>query len=105
MSRARDKRIRIEAAATVQDANGEMVPGWVFFAVMWANVFDISGKEYVAAGATQNPVQTKMDIAYKAGIVPNMRVLLGADIYNIEAALGQDHVDLLLMCSRGVNNG
>lgn len=100
MSLARDKRIRIESPTTVQDANGEMIPGWTLFAVVWANVYDISGREYVAAGATQNDARTKMDIEYKAGIVPNMRVLLGSDEYNIEAVLGQDHVSLLLMCHR-----
>jgi len=100
MSYARDKRIRIEAPATVQDANGEMIPGWSHFATVWANVFDVSGREYVAAGATQNSALTKMDIEYRAGVVANMRVLLDADIYNIEAVLGQDHVSLLLMCKR-----
>lgn len=96
----RNKRIRIEAPAQVQDANGEMIPGWVLVAVVWANVFDLTGREYVAAGATQNSAQTRMDIEYRAGILPNMRVLLGSDAYNIESVLGQDHLSLLLMCKR-----
>lgn len=96
----RDKRIRIEAPATVQDTNGEMIPGWSLVAVVWASVVDVTGREYVAAGATQNAAMTKMNIAYRTGLAPNMRVLLGADVYNIEAVLGQDHIDLLLMCRR-----
>jgi head-tail adaptor len=60
----------------------------------------VSGREYVAGGATQDAAVTKMDIAYRAGIDASMRVLLGADVYNIEAVLGQDHISMLLMCKR-----
>ncbi len=89
----------------MQDANGEMVPGWPTFATVWAEVEDISGREYVVAGSTQNSVTTTMTIRYRAGVIQNMRVMMGAVPYNIEAVLGQDKKELLLMCSRGVNNG
>jgi hypothetical protein len=37
--------------------------------------------------------------------VPAMRALCGADVYDIEAVLGQDRRVLTLMCSRGSNDG
>jgi len=96
----RTKRITIQSRADVQNSIGEMIPAWTTFAVMWAHVADLSGREYTAADATQNTAQTSMNIKYKAGLVADMRVLLGSDIYNIEAVLGQDKQNLTLMCKR-----
>jgi SPP1 family predicted phage head-tail adaptor len=93
-------KITIQAPGTTQDAIGQPIPGWTDFASVRADIFDISGREYVAAAAVQNAAQTKMMIRYLAGIVPDMRVLDGTVAYNIEAVLGQDRVSLLLMCKR-----
>lgn len=95
-----NRRIVIQAPITSQDANGEPVAGWTMVATVWASIEDITGREYLAAAGTQNPVQTKIAIRYRAGIVPAMRVLDGETAYNIEAVLGQDRISLLLMCSR-----
>lgn len=95
-----NKRITIQSAGLVQDDIGEMVPGWPTFAEVWAEITDISGKEYIAAGAVQNLVQTKIRIRYRAGIVASMRAVHGTDTYKIESVLGQDKRSLLLMCSR-----
>lgn len=95
-----DQRITIESPGETQDENGEMVPGWTLVATVWASVVDISGREFVAAGAIQNKAQTKVVIRFRDGILPAMRVLHRGIAYNIEAVLGQDRVELLLMCSR-----
>jgi SPP1 family predicted phage head-tail adaptor len=97
------RRVTIQQKATTQDAYGQPVQTWTDVAEVWADIRDMSGKEYFAAQATQNPVQTKITIRYRAGIVPAMRVIYGSDTYNIEAVLGQDKISLLLMCSRGLN--
>ena len=96
-----NKRIRIQAPATGQDEYGEPLAGWVDVAQVWAEVMDLTGRQYVAAGATQNTVQTTVAIRYRAGIDAGMRVLHGADVYDIEAVLGQDRRELKLMCKRG----
>jgi SPP1 family predicted phage head-tail adaptor len=95
-----NRRITIQQQATTQDEYGQPVETWTTFAEVWAEIRDMTGKEYFAAQATQNAVQTKITIRYRAGIVPAMRVVHGADVYNIEAVLGQDKISLLLMCSR-----
>jgi len=100
-----NQRITLLAPATGQDAAGQPFTGWADFATVWASLTDVSGKEYIAAGGLQNAAQTKILIRYQDGIVPAMRVLHGPDVYNIEAVLGQDHLSLMLMCTRGVNNG
>ena len=95
-----DRLITIQAPGTTQNEIGEVVEAWTTFAQVWAYVSDISGREYVESGATQNEAQTKVQIRHIDGVVPNMRVTLGSDVYNIESVLGQDRVSLLLMCKR-----
>jgi SPP1 family predicted phage head-tail adaptor len=95
-----NKRITIQQNGITQDEIGEPVNGWSDVATVWASIMDISGREYVAAAAAQNSVTTKIVIRHRAGIAPAMRVIHGADTYNIEAVLGQDNRTLLLMCAR-----
>lgn len=100
-----NKRITIQQAGTTQDANGEIIEAWSTFAAVWAGIQDITGREYLAAAATQNATTSKITIRHLDGVLPAMRVMHGADIFNIEAVLGQDGRQLLLMCSRGVGDG
>jgi len=72
---------------------------------IWAGVRDLTGRQYVAAGGTQNAVQTEIEIRYRAGVLPAMRIVHGADIYDIEAVLDQQGRALKLMCSKGANRG
>ena len=95
-----NKRVTIKSLGTTQDALGEIVPTWSTHATVWASVVDITGKEFIAAGSTQNSVQTKIAIRYLSTVKPAMRVYYGSDIYNIEAVLGQDKKSLVLMCVR-----
>lgn len=95
-----NKRITIQSPAAGQDATGEPAVGWTDIATVWASIVDVSGREYVAAGGTQNSALTKITIRHRDGIVPSMRVVHGSDAYNVEAVLGQDRRSLLLMCSR-----
>ena len=98
-------RVTIQTPATGQNAYGEPNTGWTDVATVWAGVADVSGREFLAAAATQNVVQTKITIRYLAGVVASMRVLHGSVAYNIEAVLSSDTRQMLLMCSRGVNDG
>jgi SPP1 family predicted phage head-tail adaptor len=97
-----DNRITLQVQSTTQDAYGQQVETWAVVATVWAEVRDVSGKEYFAAQATQNTVQTKIRIRWRDGVVPAMRVVHGSVAYNIEAVLehGGRKSELLLMCSR-----
>jgi SPP1 family predicted phage head-tail adaptor len=95
-----NKRVTLQSRSTDQDATGQPLNTWADVATVWAEVNDISGREYLAAGGVQNSAQTKITIRYRDGVVPSMRVLHGDAVYNIEAVLGRDKRTLLLMCSR-----
>lgn len=102
-----NKRVLIQVHAAGQDAAGQPLPaGWGNLlndgdGKVWAGISDISGREFAAAGATQNKVVSTITIRYRAGIEAKMRILHGGLIYNIEAVLGQDGRTLALMCSKG----
>lgn len=100
-----NKRVTIQAPATGQDELGQPIIGWTNFIMtgdgkVWASVADVSGREYIAAGAVQSAVLTKITIRYRDGVVAAMRVLQGGDVYGIEAVLRQGPRDLLLVCKR-----
>jgi SPP1 family predicted phage head-tail adaptor len=97
-----NERVTIQAPGVAQDENGEPVAGWTDVATLWAGVVDITGREYVAAGATQASAQTKITIRYTPGIVPAMRVVHGTNVYDVESVLGQYRKQLVLMCTRKV---
>ncbi len=102
-----NKRITLQVIGQAQDAAGQPIAAdWTNFIAdgdgkVWAEIRDVSGREFVAAGATQNQVMTTITIRYRAGVLDKMRALHGADVYRIEAVLGQDQRTLALMCSRG----
>jgi SPP1 family predicted phage head-tail adaptor len=106
-----NKRVVIQSRDTGQDAYGEPLN-------TWTNVFDtpdgkiaaevksMSGRQYFAANAAQNPVTTQITVRrYSQAILPAMRVVDGSDIYDIEAVLKQLDGTLLLMCVSGLSNG
>lgn len=93
-------RIRIQQRVNEQDDTGEVSQEWQDVATVWADIADISGREFLSADAQQNEVSTKITIRYLAGIEPAMRVRYGDATYNIHAVLGLDRVTLLLMCAR-----
>jgi len=95
-------RITLQSQGMTQNEIGEMVPGWTdAFANVPASVYDGSGKEFIAAGAIQNTAVTRFTVRYMEGITNSMRVLFNATPYKIQAVLGQDRRQLVLMCVRG----
>ena len=100
-------RVTIEQLATTRDEFGGVVESWGTVAIVPAEVWPLSGREFIASQAAQAGVNARMTIRYVAGITPKMRVVHGSDIYNIEAVLPDQTLrrHLTLMVSTGVNNG
>ncbi len=105
LSMQMNQQVVLQALTPGRDAYGSPSTEWAAVATVAASVQDLTGREFVAAGGTQNAATTKITIRYRAGVVATMRALHGGNIYSIEAVLGQDRRTLLLMCSRGVGNG
>lgn len=105
LSQQLNKRVTIERKATGQDAFGQPLTGWEPVATVWASIEDMTGRQYFAAQAAQNQVQTKVTIRHRDGIEPAMRVIHGTTIYDIQAVLGTDRHTLALMVAKGLSNG
>lgn len=102
-------RIKLQAFTTTVDPDtGYRDKAWVDVAELRAKVAPLSGREFLAAAATQSAVTARITIRHRAGVTNNHRILHGETIYNIESVLpdansGKEH--LTLMCSTGVNDG
>lgn len=105
-----DKRVTLQVPPAGRNALNEATGAWTNLVTdgdgkVWAAVKDLTGREFVAAGGTQNAVETKITIRYREGITAKMRVLHSADVYTVKAVLGQGNRTLMLMCERGANEG
>ena len=101
-------RVTIQVRSMADDAAGEPMLTWTDFAVgIHANVNDMTGKEYLAAQAVTNAVNTTIIIRYRAGITAAMRVLCRGVTYNIQAVIEPENKrrEMHLMCVRNVSNG
>lgn len=85
-------RVTIQSVVDAQDTNtGIITPGFATFATVWAEVRPLSAREFIAAAASQSKVTATVKIRYLAGIKPSMRVVDGADIYQVEGVLNDPH--------------
>ena len=93
-------RITIERKTAGADAWGQPVETWETVAIAPAEVWPLSGREYIAAQAEQAGVTTKITIRYQAGIEPAMRITHDGRTYNIRAVLPDPTArrHLTLMC-------
>lgn len=107
---ALNQQIILQELSGARNALNEPTGEWVNFVTTddgtdWAAIRDITGRQYMAAGGTQNDVTTRITIRHRPGVVAAMRAVHGLNIYEIKAVLGQDGRFLDLMCARGSSNG
>lgn len=96
-----DRRARIEQKIVTRDAYLAEVVSWAEVATVWAGKRDLSGREYFAAAATQSDVDCEITIRWRAGIGPELRLVMDGAVYDIESVteIGRRE-GLLLRCSR-----
>ena len=102
-------RVTLQALTeTVDPDTGYRDKLWADVAQLSADITPLSGREYIAAAASQSAVSTRITIRYWPGVTAAMRLKQGDVLYNIEAVLpdkGSGREYLTLMCSTGVNDG
>jgi len=105
-----DKRVMLQQLVEDKDATGALTRNWVNViqggdGKLWARVRDMTGRQFIAAGAKQNEVTTEIRIRLRSGVAASMRVLHRDKTYDIQAVLERDQRWLDLMCAEGVNDG
>jgi SPP1 family predicted phage head-tail adaptor len=95
------------AGSPAQDSAGNPLYTWQTFAQVYAAVEPLRGMEFFQAEQRQIKVDTRVVTRYRAGVTEQMRVVDGADVFNIEGVIDTDtrHVELQLMCVKGVGGG
>lgn len=78
------EKITIERTASSQDKNGYYNDAWVKVCDTWANVQDISGKEYFNAAATMALNIVSFVIRWRDDVNTGMRIIHNGKPYDIE---------------------
>ena len=91
-------RVVIQQKTSGTDAWGAPLPeAWADYASLWSNIRFLSGTETITAGADTSIVKASIRIRWRTDITEGMRVVHGAQTFDIEAVLyGQrrEYVDL-----------
>lgn len=95
-------RIMIQEKQTpvAQNDYGEEVITWSEVAEVWAAIEPLRGREFLEAQRAGAEVTTRIRVRHRDGIRPEMRVVWGDHVYDIEAVI---HVEerrreIHLMC-------
>jgi SPP1 family predicted phage head-tail adaptor len=102
-------RITLQKPVKTQSpATGAVINTWADVATLWADVTDVSVREFVAAQAGQSEVTARITIRYRDDVTNKNRIVYRGRIYNIYGVLADDKSGseyLTLPCSQGVNDG
>ena len=95
-----DQRVTLERFTSEQMDDGQMVDTWAPLATVWAAVEPQAGREFVAAGAMQAELTTKVRIRYRPGITSADRVTHDGKTYNIASVIDYRSArrEMVLMC-------
>lgn len=96
-----------ERQKTTNPANGEDLFGWVDVLSCAAEFVPNRGQEFFASRQKQDESAGLFRIRYRAGIVPEMRILFEGkpyDIISVDPMFGRK-TGLELLAKTGVNNG
>lgn len=93
---------------TQSPSTGAVINTWEDVAVLWADVVDLSAREFIAAQAAQSEITTRITVRHRNDVTSKHRILFRGRVYNIHGALADDKSGLeylTLPCSQGVNDG
>jgi len=80
---------KIEIQTYIETSNdfGEVTKGYSTFKTVYASITPLAGKEYFASKQLNAEVSHKIECRYLSGVLPNMRILYGARVFNIESVI------------------
>lgn len=102
-------RIMLQQPVETQNEDtGSIVEGWEDVKCIWAEVYALSAREFVASHAVQSEVTTRITIRCRSDITNRHRFVYRGRIYNIQGVLPDPDSGIEYMtlpCSEGVNDG
>lgn len=101
------QRVTIQTTGQIRDAAGQPSTGWVDYAMVWAGIRYLNGRQFLTANAEADSATVSIRLRYREDLTAAMRVVYGVKVFDIVAVLpdetDRDHIDLA--CTTGVNNG
>lgn len=93
-------RITLQQPIETQDEFGEVVITWQDVASVWAEVADLSGREFFAAMQTVSEITTRVRLRHRSDVETRWRMVVGARVLDIQAVIDPDgrKRELLLLC-------
>ena len=91
--RAGRLRHQMKIQAPVKDntpGSGEIT--WADYATVWAQVEPLRGQEFFAAQQVNSEVTARIVIRYLAGVKPDMRIVSGSRVFEIDTILDADEL-------------
>lgn len=94
-------RVTLERRVQGQDELGQPIDEWLALGIVPASIEPLNGREYLAAGAEQSEVTTRIRIRYFAGLLPADRVTHDATQYDIKSVIDPQtrKREIVLMCA------
>ncbi|MGV7210498.1 phage head closure protein [Oxalobacteraceae bacterium A2-2] len=96
----KNRKVQLQHRGGVDGTGQPLDDTWNTFAHPWAEVRDVSGREFIAGDGMQSAVTTRIRIWRRTDVTAAMRVLAGAVAYEILAVLEEGADTTLLMCKR-----
>lgn len=91
-------RITIQSFGVTRNSIGEEVRTWSDVATVWAEIRPLSARELINAKAAMAQVTTRITIRYRAGLLPSMRMLHGATVYQMTEIINPGMRNEILEC-------
>lgn len=96
-------RVELQRATVSADSHGDQVKTWATLATVWAEVLELSGREFVAAMQTMADitVEVRMRAQPDMRLTPKDRVKFGDRIFDVRhiVDMGGKRTEWRLMCS------
>ena len=80
-------RVLLEVPVRTPDDGGTAIITWMSLGIVHARIEPLSGREIEIAGGIAARVTHKVLMRYRADVLPQMRIVAGTRVLEIEAAL------------------
>lgn len=91
-------RLALQAPLDTPDGGGGVTRAWALVAEVWGAVRPLSGSEHVESDGLHGRVSHEIWIRHRTGVVPEMRFVLGARIFEVRAAIDASERHRFLRC-------
>jgi len=89
-------KIEIQSYTETSNDLGEVTKGYSTFKTIYASITPLAGKEYFASKQVNAKVSHKIECRFISGVLPNMRIVYGTRIFNIESVINIREVNKTL---------